>query len=47
MILKYLKLGKGSYIAFCWNKDNFCNMVPIIDNVVYDKDDIKNMEVYK
>ncbi len=43
--VKDLNLDSGSYIVFCWNKDNFYHMLPIIDNVVYDKDD-KSMELY-
>ena len=43
--VKDLKLDKGSYIAFCWNKDEFYHMLLIIDNVVYDKDD-RSMELY-
>ena len=43
--VKDLNLDSGSYIVFCWNKDNFYHMLPIIDNVVYDKDD-RSMELY-
>ena len=43
--IKDLKLKKGSYIVFCWNKDEFYHMLPIIDNIVYDKDD-RSMELY-
>ena len=43
--VKDLNLDNGSYIVFCWNKDNFYHMLPIIDNVVYDKDD-RSMELY-
>ena len=43
--VKNLKLESGSYIVFCWNKDELYHMLPIIDNVVYDKDD-KSMELY-
>ncbi len=43
--VKDLKLDNGSYIVFCWDKDEFYHMLPIIDNVVYDKDD-RSMELY-
>ena len=43
--VKDLKLDNGYYIVFCWNKDEFYHMLPIIDNVVYDKDD-RSMELY-
>ena len=43
--VKDLKLDSGSYIVFCWNKDEFYHMLPIIDNVVYDKDD-RSLELY-
>ena len=43
--VKDLKLDNGSYIVFCWNKDEFYHMLPIIDNIVYDKDD-RSMELY-
>ena len=43
--IKDLKLDSGSYIVFCWNKDEFYHMLTIIDNVVYDKDD-RGMDLY-
>ena len=43
--VKDLKLDNGSYIVFCWDKDEFYHMLPIIDNVVYDKDD-RSLELY-
>lgn len=43
--VKDLKLDNGSYIVFCWDKDEFYHMLPIIDNVVYDKDG-RSMELY-
>ena len=43
--VKDLNLDNGSYIVFCWNKNDFYHMLPIIDNTVYDKDD-RSMELY-
>lgn len=43
--VKDLKLDNGAYIVFCWDKDQFYHMLPIIDNVVYDKED-RSMELY-
>ena len=45
MKVKDLVLDNGSYIVFCWNKNDFYHMLPIIDNVAYDKDD-KSLELY-
>ncbi len=36
--IKDLKLDNGSYIVFCYNKKDFYHMIPIINNIVYDKD---------
>lgn len=43
--VKDLKLDSESYIVFCWDKREFYHMLPIIDNIVYDKDD-RSMELY-
>ena len=43
--VKNLNLDSGSYIVFCCDRDEFYHMLPIIDNVVYDKDD-RSMELY-
>ena len=40
-----LNLDNGRYIVFCWNKNDFYHMVPIIDNVMYDKDS-KSLDLY-
>ena len=32
-----LKIDNSSYIVFCWNKKDYYHMIPIIDNVIYDK----------
>lgn len=38
-IVKDLKLDNGSYIIFCYDKKDFYHMIPIIDNVIYDRND--------
>lgn len=43
--IKDLILENGKYLVFCWDKKNFYHMVPIIDNVLYDKDD-RSLELY-
>ena len=43
--IKDLKLKKGSYIVFCWDKNQSYHMVTIIDNILYDKDD-RSMDLY-
>ncbi len=37
--IKDVVLEKGKYAIFCWDKKQFYHMVPIIDDVVYDKND--------
>lgn len=37
--VKDLELDYGSYIVFCYDKKDFYHMVPIIDNIIYDKND--------
>lgn len=32
-----LKIDNSSYIVCCWNKKDYYHMIPIIDNVIYDK----------
>ena len=44
-IIKDLKLDKGKYIVFCWDKKEFYHMISIIDNVLYDKDD-RSLDLY-
>ena len=34
-----LELDYDTYIVFCWNKDDFYHMLPIINNVIYDKEE--------
>ena len=49
--IKDLKLDNGEYIVFCYNKQDFYHMIPIIDNIVYDKDnrslDLYTIKIYK
>ena len=37
--IKDLKLDNGTYIVFCYDKKDFYHMIPIIDDVIYDKND--------
>ena len=37
--IKDLKLDNGTYIVFCYDKKDFYHMIPIIDNVIYDRND--------
>ena len=43
--LKDLNLDSGTYVVFCYDKKDWYHMVPIINNVLYDKDD-KALESY-
>ena len=43
--IKNLKLNNGKYIIFCYDKKDFYHMVPIINNILYDKDDF-SLELY-
>ena len=49
--IKDLKLEKGKYIIFCWDKKDFYHMITIIDGNIYDKDDrcldLYTIKVYK
>ncbi len=38
-LIKELKLDKGSYTVFCYDKKERYHMIAIIDNVIYDKND--------
>ena len=44
-IIKDLSLDNSNYIVFCYDKKDWYHMVPIIDNVLYDKDD-KSLNAY-
>ena len=50
LLVKDLKLD-GKYIVFCWDKNNYYHMIPVIDNVVYDKNnkclDLYVINIYK
>ena len=37
--IKNINLDNGEYIIFCYDKKEFYHMIPIIDNVIYDKSD--------
>ena len=37
IMIKDLNLNDNSYIVFCWNKKDYYHMLPIVDNVIYDK----------
>ena len=37
--IKDLIINNGSYVVFCWDKKDFYHMIPIIEGVIYDKDD--------
>jgi len=37
IMIKDLNLNDNSYVVFCWNKKDYYHMLPIIDNVIYDK----------
>ena len=49
--VKDLKLDNNNYIVFCCDKKDFYHMVPVIDNVIYDKNDdsldLYTISVYK
>ncbi|MBR3162189.1 MAG: hypothetical protein IKF19_05610 [Bacilli bacterium] len=35
--IKDLKIDNSSYIVFCYDKKDLYHMIPMIDNVIYDK----------
>ena len=37
IMIKDLNLNDNSYVVFCWNKKDYYHMLPIVDNVIYDK----------
>ncbi|MBR3661109.1 MAG: hypothetical protein IKN63_04295 [Bacilli bacterium] len=43
--IKDLKLENGIYVIFCYDKKSFYHMVPIINNILYDKDS-KSLDLY-
>lgn len=50
-MIKDLKLDNGSYIVFCYDKKDYYHMVPIINNVIYDKNmdcmNLYTISIYK
>ena len=51
IVIKDLKLDNGSYIIFCYDKKDFYHMIPIINNVIYDRNDdclnLYTISIYK
>ena len=49
--VKDLKIDNFSYIVFCYDKKEFYHMIPIINNVIYDKNsdcmDLYVISIYK
>ena len=43
--VKDLVLDNNSYIVFCYDKKDWYHLIPIIDNIVYDKTD-KSLDLY-
>ena len=37
--IKDIVLDKGEYVIFCYDKKDFYHMIPIIDNIIYDKNE--------
>ncbi|HOZ88848.1 MAG TPA: hypothetical protein PK737_01250, partial [Bacilli bacterium] len=35
--LEEIKFDDGYYIIFCWDKNEYYHMIPVINNTVYDK----------
>ena len=34
-----LEFDNGTYCVYCTNRDGFCHLLPIVDNVIYDRRD--------
>ena len=49
--IKNLNLDNGSYIIFCWDKNDFYHMVSVIDDVLYDRTnkslELDTIKIYK
>ena len=45
MKVKNLSLSNGKYAILCWDKKDYYHMVPIIDDVIYDKNN-ECLELY-
>lgn len=43
--IKNLKLEKGKYAVFCYDKKEYYHMLPIINNIIYDKKE-ENLNLY-
>lgn len=43
--IKDLSLDSGSYIIFCWDRNDYYHMVPVIDGILYDKS-MESMGLY-
>ena len=51
VLVRDLKIDNGSYIVFCYDKKDYYHMIPIIDNIIYDKNygcmDLYVISVYR
>ena len=51
LLIKELEFDNDSYIIFCWDKDDYYHMVPVINNTIYDKSnrclDLFSLTIYK
>lgn len=51
IMIKDLSLDDNSYIVFCWDKKDYYHMIPIISNVIYDKNsdclDLYVLSIYR
>ena len=49
--VKDLEIDNGSYVVFCYDKKDYYHMIPIINNVIYDKNaecmDLYTISIYK
>ena len=49
--IKDLDLDDGEYIIFCYDKKDYYHMIPIVNNIIYDKNDncleLYVIDVYK
>ena len=43
--IKELKLDNGKYAVFCYDKKEYYHMLPIINNIIYDKKE-ENLNLY-
>lgn len=44
-VIKDLKLDNSNYAVFCWDKKDYYHIVPIINNILYDKSN-KSLDLY-